>query len=225
MLLSIYAYLICNYFFHKIKRIDAKILLLLLACFFLQASQLSLATHDGNYDTCFYSSISKIFKNGKFNYTITQSWNADRPPSSRTKRWTLLISSMCKAGRRTRRQAHSSLKQARKDRLFNGKSNPSKTSPKPQTPLSSALPPTLTSSSLSALLRRPSSTRCFQERQCWLCGSKQRSGSPFIGKWSVLVDLVEDDEIAIGMKIQSTRLRRLVASTRLTLKTWPVRSK
>ena len=78
MLLSIYAYLICNYFFHKIKRIDAKILLLLLACFFLQASQLSLATHDGNYDTCFYSSIGNIFKNDNFNYTITQAWSAEQ---------------------------------------------------------------------------------------------------------------------------------------------------
>ena len=42
------------------------------------------------------------------------------------------------------------------------------------------------------------------------------SGSPFIGKWSVLVDLIEDDEIARAMKIHSARLRRLVTSTHLT---------
>lgn len=53
-----------------------KLILLAVACLFLQASSLSLS-HDSSIDTCFYEPLGPIELNPYFKYTITKAWTAE----------------------------------------------------------------------------------------------------------------------------------------------------
>lgn len=194
-----------------------KLLLLLLACFFLQATQLSLARHDGNYDTCFYSSIGNIFKDNDFNYTITQAWTAEQ--AGQLKSGALNTSDFIHVNGW---EAYSTPSKFFTQAGSKGKHIERKLKPiKNVTDISDA--PQFgfaTNADLELAFGTPSQAKLYKvpSGKAVLAVRFQAAvtGSPFIGKWSVLVDLVEDDEIERAMRIHSAKLRRLVVNTHLT---------
>ena len=44
------------------------------------------------------------------------------------------------------------------------------------------------------------------------------SGSPYLGRWSVLVDLIDDDRIERSFHMQSSRIKRLIFTENLNAK-------
>lgn len=196
---------------------DLKIILIVLACFFLQASQLSLTKHDGNYDTCFYVSVGNILKDNRFNYTITQAWDAAQ--AEQLKSGALNTSDFIhvqgweaysKPNRffsEAGRKGHSVL------RILKPIKDVTQVSDAPQFGFA-------TNADLEFAFGSPSQAKLYKvpSGKAVLAVRFQAAvaGSPYLGKWSVLVDLIEDDEIARAMKIHSARLRKLVAATRLT---------
>lgn len=198
---------------------DLKLLLLLLACFFLQASQLSLARHDGNYDTCFYSSIGNIYKERNFNYTITQAWTADQV--GQLKSGALNTSDFIHVNgweaysKRSKFFSQAGSKGKFVERKLKPVKNVTDISDAPQFGFA-------TNADLQLAFGTPSQAKLYKvpSGKAVLAVRFQAAvtGSPFIGKWSVLVDMVEDDEIERAMKIHSSKLRRLVTNNHLTPK-------
>lgn len=187
-----------------------KLILLAVACLLLQVSSLSL-THDSSIDTCFYEPLGHIELDPNFKYTITKAWTAEEGAQIKSgalnssdfihvEGWTAYnepIKFFQKVGEKATRQFEHKFT-AVKDVLHG--------SDAPEFYLDDAsLEFAFGSPSLAKLYQVPSGKAIIALRF-----QASVSGSPYLGKWSVLIDIVDEEDIERSFRFNSNRITRLI---------------
>ncbi len=195
-----------------------KLILLAVACLLLQVCSLSL-THDSSIDVCFYEPLGHIELNNRFKYTITKAWTAEEGAQIKSgalnssdfinvEGWTPYrkpIKFFEKVGEKATRQF---------ERRYTPLKDVLHGSDAPEFGLDDA--------SLELAFGNPSEAKLYQvpsgKAIIALRFQASESGSPYLGRWSVLVDLVDDDLIERSFKQNSRRIRRLIDNRDVTAK-------
>lgn len=194
---------------------NIKILLLIFIAVFVQTSTLSLSTHDGNYDTCFYLPIGDITKLEQFNYTITSAWTPEQ--AAQLKSGALNTSDFI--------HVQGWLPYSHPNKFFEEVSKGAKRDLRKLTKVKDVLQGSdapqygLSNSDLQFAFGFPSQAVLYRvpsgKALIAIRFQASVSSNPYIGKWSVLVDLVEEDELEYKFKVLTKKLQRNVAKTGL----------
>jgi hypothetical protein len=169
------------------------IILLLLVCFFLQASSLNLNRHDSNFDTCLYLPLGHLNQESSFKYNITQAWTADQ--AAHLKSGALNTSNFIHvSGWIPYSRPNTFFAEAGKKgvKIINHKLTPlknvTKGSDAPEFYLSDA--------DLQLAFGNPSEAKLYKvpSGKALVAVRFQAAviGTPYVGRWSVLIDLLDD---------------------------------
>jgi hypothetical protein len=189
-----------------------KLILLAVACLLLQVSSLSL-THDSSIDLCFYEPLGHIDIAPRFKYTITKAWTAEE--GAQIKSGALNSSDFINVdGWFPYRQPIKFFEKV-------GEKATQRFS-YTYTPLQDVLHGSdapefgLDDASLEFAFGNPSEAKLYQvpsgKAIIALRFQASVSGSPYLGRWSVLIDLIDDDLIEGKLRVHSSRIRYFIES-------------